>query len=199
MTMAWAIDKNTSAISMHRGDTGAYWVTVARENGEPFTAGDVALYTVKSGATVKISREFPLDDDEGAGNGRFLIAFRNSDTDTWEAGAYQTEIRIAVNPKRNSRVNMTVSGDNITATIDEETLFSYVTDDVNTVTLSYTTEWSASPALYGITVSGTPADGDSITVSYNRNADGEVVDGDTIRTIAASKSTITIMDVLKEV
>lgn len=124
------INPETSAVTMHRGDTGAYWVQLTRSTNEPFEDGDVALYTVKRGATVMMEREYPLDDDDGAGNGRFLIAFRNSDTDTWASGSYTTEIRVALNPRR---------------------------------------------------------------------TDGEVVDGDTIRTITQSKSTITILDVLKEV
>ena len=128
--MAWEINPDNSAITMHRGDTGAYYVTLALKSGEDFQEGDVALYTVKQGDTVKISREYPLNDDDGAGNGRFLIAFRNSDTDTWAAGSYNTEIRVVLSPNRTS---------------------------------------------------------------------GKVVDGNTVRTITKSKSTITILDVLKEV
>lgn len=125
------IDPNNSAITMHRGDTGAYWVTLTRSSGDPFGEDDRAIYTVKSGAEILIEREYALDDDEGAGNGKFLVAFRNSDTDTWAAGQYQTEIRVAINPIRDSS--------------------------------------------------------------------GKIADGDTIRTITASKSSITIMDVLKEI
>lgn len=123
-------DPASSAVTMHRGDTGAYYVTLARGSGTPFQSGDVALYTVKSGDTVKMEREYPLDDDEGAGNGRFLIAFRNSDTDTWAEGVYSTEIRVIINSIR---------------------------------------------------------------------LDGKVVDGNIVRTIGKSKSTLTINSVLKEV
>ena len=204
--MSFTIDRNSSAITMHKGDTGAYWVTLTRSSGEPFASGDVALYTVKQGNTVKISREYALDDDEGAGNGKFLIAFRNSDTDTWSPGAYNTEIRVALNPLRNGKVYMVVnpaartgSATAITAEINDETCLAYVTDTTGTVTLEYTTDWSENPTLYGITVTGTPVSGDVITVSWDKNGDGSVKDGDTIRTIPGSKSTITIMDVLKEV
>lgn len=124
------INPNNSAVTMHKGDTGAYYVQLTKKSGDDFESGDVALYTVKQGANVFIEREFALDDDEGAGNGRFLIAFRNSDTDNWAAGTYNTEIRVILNPRRTS---------------------------------------------------------------------GAVVDGDTVRTITASKSTITVLDVLKEV
>ena len=124
------VNPTNSAVTLHKGDTGAYYVQLTKKSGDDFEEGDVALYTVKQGATVMIEREFALDDDEGAGNGRFLIAFRNSDTDTWAAGTYNTEIRVILNPRRTS---------------------------------------------------------------------GAVVDGDTVRTITASKSTITVLDVLKEV
>lgn len=128
--MAWEINPDTSAITMHRGDTGAYWVQLGKKSGGDFEDGDIAIYTVKQGANILIERVFPLDDDEGAGNGRFLIAFRNSDTDTWAAGSYTTELRVVLNP---------------------------------------------------VTSGGQP------------------VDGDTVRTITKSKSTITILDVQKEI
>lgn len=89
------IDPTTSAITMHRGDTGAYDVTLARSDGEPFTSVDRAVYTVMQGQTVKIHREYALD---GETNGKFTIAFHNSDTDTWAATSYDTEIRVVINP-----------------------------------------------------------------------------------------------------
>lgn len=103
----------TSAISMHKGDTGAYWVQLRRKSGKPFVAGDVALYTVAQGAVLKIEREYALDDDEGAGNGRFLIAFHNSDTDTWANGTYSTEIRVVLNPVRDETTGEVVDGDTV--------------------------------------------------------------------------------------
>lgn len=68
-------------------------------------------------------------------------------------------------------LNMTVTpaprdeGDPITATIDRDTFVSYVSTS-GTITLTYTTGWSASPANYGITVDGTPIYGDAISVEY---------------------------------
>lgn len=98
----WTIDKKTNAISMHKGDTGSYYVTLAKRSGTPFVDGDVAIWTVKQGDKVKLEREFPLDDDEGAGNGRFLISFRNSDTDKWASGGYTHGIKVVLNAKRAS-------------------------------------------------------------------------------------------------
>lgn len=190
---------------MHRGDTGAYKATLTRTSGEPFGENDRAIFTVKSGNTVMMEREYRLD-DETLGNGVYIVTFRNSDTDTWAAGSYSTEVRVAINPIRAEKVVLTVSAaersggaEPITATIDEETCLDYVSNETGTVTLSYTTDWSASPALYGITVTGTPVSGDMLTVSYNKAADGSIVDGDMIRTITKSKTTITILDVQKEI
>lgn len=90
----FAVDPNTSAVTMHKGDTGAYNVTLARSDGEPFTSDDVAIYTVKQGSTVKIRREYALNGDV---NGQITIAFHNSDTDTWAASTYATEIRVVIN------------------------------------------------------------------------------------------------------
>lgn len=102
----WSIDAQTGVITMHQGDTGAFRARVSREDGTPFEAGDVALYTVRNGAGENlIEREYPLDDDEGMGNGRFLIVFHNYDTDNpelWPAGTYQTEMRIVVHPYRDA-------------------------------------------------------------------------------------------------
>ena len=104
---------------MHKGYTGAYWVNLERSTGLNFDEGDVAIYEVKQGATVKIHREFELQPDEPdefcPGNGRILIAFRNSDTDTWAAGAYQTEIRVVLNPIRSD--GSVVDGDTVRTVI----------------------------------------------------------------------------------
>lgn len=69
-------------------------------------------------------------------------------------------------------INMTVSAaqreegvDPITATLDRDTFVAYVQAS-GTITLTYTTTWSANPALYGITVNGTPINGDEIVVVY---------------------------------
>lgn len=61
----------------------------------------------------------------------------------------------------------------ITATIDKATFRAYVATS-GTVTLSYTSAWSASPALYGITVQNTPVSGDSIVVDYVKENRGTI-------------------------
>lgn len=61
----------------------------------------------------------------------------------------------------------------ITATINKATFRAYVSQS-GTVTLSYTTAWSADPALYGITVSNTPVSGDQIVVEYVKENRGTI-------------------------
>ena len=68
-------------------------------------------------------------------------------------------------------IDMTVNSESITATLDRATFVAYV-DESGEITLSYTDAWSANPALYGITVSGTPTDGDSIVIEYAKASRG---------------------------
>ena len=117
--MSWSVDKNTMAVTMHKGDTGAYWVTLVGSQGE-FDDGDVALYEVKQGNTVYLYREYNLNPETPSeiepGDGKILIYFQNSTTDTWSPGSYQTEIRVARNPQRDTD-NKVVDGDNVRTVI----------------------------------------------------------------------------------
>ena len=77
-------------------------------------------------------------------------------------------------------LNMTVTpalreegDDPITATIDRDTFVSYVLSS-GTITLTFTTAWSADPTDYGITVTGTPIAGDVITVVYVKENRGTI-------------------------
>lgn len=71
-------------------------------------------------------------------------------------------------------IEMNVTGEDITATINRDTFVAYVNVS-SVITLTYTTEWSADPTLYGITVTGTPANGDSITVIYTKENRGTIL------------------------
>lgn len=74
-------------------------------------------------------------------------------------------------------VNMTVSpvgeDDHITATIDEDTYESQMTQDGTTV-FTYSTGWNLDPATYGITVTGEPVAGDVIQVVYAKEIPGTI-------------------------
>ena len=75
--------------------------------------------------------------------------------------------------------------DAITATLNEETFEAYV-QVAGTYTISYTTEWSTSPATYGITVTNTPVNGDSITVVWDGENDAEMTVNAVQRTAPAA-------------
>jgi hypothetical protein len=109
------VNESTMAVTLHKGDTGAYTVTIELDDGEEFVDGDVAIYEVWQGTNMLIHRAFNLQPDEPTyteyGNGVFLIAFRNSDTDTWATGNYNTEIRVSLNPIRSS--GAVVDGDTV--------------------------------------------------------------------------------------
>lgn len=62
----------------------------------------------------------------------------------------------------------------LTATLDEATFEAYV-ETAGTYTVSYTDEWSTSPALYGLTITGTPESGDYITMTWDGEEDATVV------------------------
>ena len=74
--------------------------------------------------------------------------------------------------------------DPITATIDRAVFVGYVTQS-GTITLTYTTDWSADPAIYGITVSNVPIAGDQIVVTYVKEQRGTI----TVATPSALKAT----------
>ena len=88
-------------IKMHAGDTGSKWINAARESGTPWTEYDRCLFTVKNGNEILMQRIYRLDDQWGAGNGRFLMEFHNNDTDTWPEGTYKTEWRYDIVPSWN--------------------------------------------------------------------------------------------------
>lgn len=63
--------------------------------------------------------------------------------------------------------------DPFVATLNRDTFVAYVSVS-GTTTLTYTTTWSADPALYGVTVSGTPIYGDVITIVYVKENRGTI-------------------------
>ena len=197
--MSWDIDENTGPITMHRGDTGAFYGRHVADDGEPFVEGDVAIFEVLNGKTVMMHREYPLNDDDGEGNGVYLVPFRNSDTDTWPAGTYKVETRVSLNALRNLKSFISVSAveraEPITATLDENALLEAVEARTGTIDFEFDTEWSEDPSDYGVTVTGTPVSGEEIVVSWNQDGDGRVVDGDVVRTPPKAKTTLQILDV----
>ena len=66
----------------------------------------------------------------------------------------------------------------ITAELDRDTFVAYVENTSGTYTLTFTTSWSANPALYGVTVTGDPVSGDQITISFTAEDRGTIIQSD---------------------
>ena len=130
--MAWDVNTDTMAVTMHKGDTGAYWVDLELEDDEEFVEGDVAIYEVWSGTTLIQHREFELQPETPTeicpGDGSFLISFRNSDTDTLATGTYQTEIRVSLNPVRSG--GKVVDGDTVRTVVQSTIQINRVYIDI---------------------------------------------------------------------
>ena len=93
------VNYQTGAITMHKGDTGAFKVHATRKSGDDWTDDDRMLLTIRTAAgNIVLQRFYRLDDDEGLGNGVVEIQFHNNDTDTWPSGQYNLERRYVVNP-----------------------------------------------------------------------------------------------------
>ena len=67
--------------------------------------------------------------------------------------------------------------DPITADLDRDTFVAYVSTS-GTTTLTYTTSWSADPALYGLTVHNEPWNGDQIVIVYVKEVRGTITVAD---------------------
>lgn len=137
--------------------------------------GDVTI------RTVPFSDNFTSDKTQ-ASEGEFIIRTAGGDASIDDGSAYA--IRILGNRVHTGYVaeqlSMTVipmerqEGETpITATIDRDTFVAYVLSS-GTITLTYTTVWSADPADYGITVDGTPVAGDQIVVVYVKENRGTI-------------------------
>lgn len=75
-------------------------------------------------------------------------------------------------------IDFSVNSDSCDASITNMATFRSEMGDSGTLTLSYTTEWSADPATYGITVVGTPEDGDSIVAVWVKEVRGTITNAE---------------------
>ena len=114
--------------------------------------------------------------------GTFLIRTSGGEASIEDGSAWLSDIRgnMVKTGYVAESLNMTVTPaereegeEPITATIDRDTFVEEVTSS-GTITLTYTTDWSADPATYGITVTGTPIAGDVITVVYVKENRGTI-------------------------
>ena len=124
-----------------------------------------------------------LTSDEAQINtGTFIVRTSGGEASIADGSAWLSDIRGNMSKSGYSpeSLNMTVTpaareeGVNpITATIDRETFFDEVSGS-GTMIFAYASGWSNDPATYGITVDGTPIDGDLITVTYVKGNRGTI-------------------------
>lgn len=111
------------------------------------------------------------------------------DGEEWSADPDDYGLTITNTPVEGDKITMVWDGENdatvtvtaadrpippaITATINRDTFVAYVQSS-GTITLMFSTAWSADPALYGITVTNTPVAGDQIKVVYVKEARGTI-------------------------
>lgn len=157
-----------AAISVLNGDLDTIDAEMAKP---PLTVNNVQPDPVTRNIDLQV---VPLADnlasDEAQINtGTYTIRTSGGEASISNGPAWLTEIR--GNMVKTGEVaesidpSVTVGADHLTIDVDRDTFVSYVTQS-GTVVLNYTNAWSANPALYGITVDGSPVDGDQITVVY---------------------------------
>ena len=75
-------------------------------------------------------------------------------------------------------IDFSVNSDSCDASITNMATFREEMGDSGTLTLSYTTEWSEDPTDYGITVVGTPENGDSIVAVWVKEIRGTITNAE---------------------
>ena len=75
-------------------------------------------------------------------------------------------------------IDFSVNSDSCDASITNMATFRSEMGDSGTLTLTYTSDWSADPTDYGITVVGTPENGDSIVVVWVKEVRGTITNAE---------------------
>ena len=121
-------------------------------------------------------------DDAQANIGQFVLRAAGGTTSIANGKAWLTQLRgyMEHTGEVQESLTMTVNAAQreegetpITATIDEDAFKAVVTES-STITLTYTTDWSANPELIGVTVTGTPVNGDEIVIVYVKGDRGTI-------------------------
>lgn len=117
--------------------------------------------------------------------GTYTLSYTGS---AWSGTLSDYGITVTGTPEDGDSITITWDGENdpemtvscprtpaaeITATINRATFLAAVSESC-TINLYYTTAWSADPATYGVTVSGTPLAGDQITITYVKEERGTI-------------------------
>ena len=118
--------------------------------------------------------------------GTYTLSFAGGD---WSADPALYGVTVTNDPINGDQIVITWDGENaaemtvnaverepapeITVTIDRDVFVAYVSES-GTILLTYTTGWSADPALYGVTVANDPLAGDQIRIVYVKEDRGTI-------------------------
>ena len=118
--------------------------------------------------------------------GTYTLSFTGGD---WSAEPALYGVTVTNDPVNGDQIVITWDGENaaemtvnaverepapeITVTIDRDVFVAYVSES-GTILLTYTTGWSADPALYGVTVANDPLAGDQIRIVYVKEDRGTI-------------------------
>ena len=131
---------NGTTITLSRGDTGSI---LLRANAKRKDTGATYIFSPRDRALFSLK----------AGNGTIVKQ-------------KQCEL---INTVMTVSAERTGGATPITARIDKSAFNEAMEATSGTFVATYTSSWDYNPALYGITVDGTPVNGDSITVEYRKN------------------------------
>lgn len=133
---------------------------------EPGTDGDIALNSVPYAENL-------ISDSIQTSNASFIMRTSGGTAsiesgDAWLMSIKGNSIHEGFVPEELSFV---CSNDELTVTLNRDTFVGAVSQS-GTTTLTYTSSWSSDLATYGVTVTGTPVNGDTITITYVKEERG---------------------------
>ena len=181
--LAASVDKTADNIEMSSTDDSTVAERIqALETGTAGSVKSVNSLTPDDTGNVELTRvpyaDNLLSSGSQSSNGTFLIRATGGDASISDGDARISAIlgNMVHTGYTAESIEPMVSGD-FTVSIDRADFTASATAS-GTYTFNYTSSWSPDISSYGITVTGTPENGDSITVTYVKEVRGTVVPTD---------------------
>ena len=179
------------AIAAEQDKTGADIPLTTDEQSETIAEAVAALETATTGIVKKVNNTSP----DGTGNvtinkvpladnldstskqtssGEYIIRMTggNASLSDGPANLLQVLGNTVRTGHEDEQITFTVTSQTCSASITNMATFRSEMGESGTLTLTYTTEWSADPADYGITVTGSPTNGDTIVAVWVEEVPG---------------------------
>ena len=149
---------------------------------QPMAEPDILSYDTFEDKKIETLAQFHRRWYTGTGSKDWMVVaadgniyVKQEDNDTWIKLPYPMHLLLTIDMADRSALEEEGEEEeeitNITAEIDEDAFIAAVSNISGTYAFSYTTAWDTDPSTYGITVEGTPINGDKITVEYKNIAD----------------------------